>query len=150
MIITNPLSQHRVLAFSKYLAAFLLAVGMLALLGCGSTKVYSTDKTVTYNGALYNMGNVQRIGSRMEGQLADGSKVAMKNLDKKGVEALLKDNPEMMVAAIIEMDSQEMLYKRSKVKSYSDYSKMAKSLDSAMNTISKFMADKKKTQLKLK
>jgi hypothetical protein len=42
-----------------------------------------------------------------------------------------------------------MVYERRQVKKYSDYSKMASRLDGAMKDISKFMADGKKTQLKL-
>jgi hypothetical protein len=96
------------------------------------------------------MGNVQRIGSRIDGQLADGTTVAMKNMDKKGVEALLKENGEVMVSMIIEMDTEELVYLRTRVSRYSDYSKMQKRFDGALKNISKFMADKKKTQLKLK
>ena len=40
----------------------LLAALTVALAGCGSTKVYTADKTITYNGALYNMAIVQRLG----------------------------------------------------------------------------------------
>ena len=134
----------------RYLAAGLLIASILALGGCGSTKVYTADKTIVYNGNLYNLANVQRIGSRVEGRLADGTTVNMKGMDKKAVEALLKENGETMVSTFVEMDDQEMLYQRSRVKRYSDYSKMVKRLDGAQRDIAKFMADKKKTQLKLK
>lgn len=128
----------------------LAAIGMLFLAGCGSTKVYTADKTIVYNGSLYNISNVQRIGSRIEGSLPDGSTVNMKNLDKKGVQALFKQHSEIMVSTIVEMDDEEMIYQRIRVKNVSDYNKMVKRFDGALNDISKFMADKKKTQLKLK
>ena len=134
----------------RHLAAGLLFACLLALGGCGSTKVYTADKTIVYKGSLYNMGNVQRIGSRVDGQLADGTTVNMKGMDKKGVEGLLKENGEVMVSMVVEMDDQEMVYVRTRVSRYSDYSKMQKRFDSAMEDITKFMADKKKTQLKLK
>jgi len=128
----------------------LAAIGMLFLAGCGSTKVYTADKTIIYNGSLYNLNNVQRIGSRIDGNLPDGSTVSMKNLDKKSVQALFKQHSEIMVSTIVEMDDEEMIYQRIRVKNVSDYNKMVKRLDGALNDISKFMADKKKTQLKLK
>lgn len=128
----------------------LAAIGMLFLAGCGSTKVYTADKTIIYNGSLYNLNNVQRIGSRIDGSLPDGSTVSMKNLDKKSVQALFKQHSEIMVSTIVEMDDEEMIYQRIRVKNVSDYNKMVKRLDGALNDISKFMADKKKTQLKLK
>jgi hypothetical protein len=54
------------------------------------------------------------------------------------------------VSAIIQMDGQEMLYQRAAVKKYSEYRKLADRLDDAIDDINDFMADKKKTQLKLK
>ena len=128
----------------------LAAIGMLFLAGCGSTKVYTADETIIYNGNLYNMSNVQRIGSRIDGNLPDGSTVNMKSLDKKGVQALFKQHSEIMVSTVVEMDDKEMIYQRIRVKKVSDYNKMVKRFDGALNDISKFMADKKKTQLKLK
>ena len=127
----------------------LLALGMIALAGCGSTKVYTAEKTIVYKDSLYNLSGVQQVGSRIDGQAADGSTVNMRSLDKKGVEKLLKENPEMVVTTLVVMDDKEVVYERRQVKKYSDYSKMASRLDGAMKDINKFMADGKKTQLKL-
>jgi hypothetical protein len=142
--------SRRDFSLARYVGAGLLVACILALAGCGSTKVYTADKTVVYNGNLYNMGNVQRIGSRIDGRLADGTTVNMSNMDKKAVEGLLKDNGEVMVSMVVEMDDQEMLYQRSRVSRYSNYSKMKSRFEGAQKDIAKFMADKKKTQLKLK
>lgn len=135
---------------ARHLAVWVLLACLLALGGCGSTKVYTTDKTMVYNGDLYNLGNVQRIGSRIDGQLADGTTISMDNMDQKAVESLLKENGEVMVSMIVEMDAQEMVYLRSRVSRWSDYNSMKKRFDGAMKDIANFMADKKKTQLKLK
>ena len=67
------LRGHREFSLARYLIVALALVGIMALGGCGSTKVYTADKTIVYNGDLYNMGNVQRIGSRIEGQTSDGT-----------------------------------------------------------------------------
>ena len=138
------------IATIRYVAIFLLAISVLSLAGCGSTKVYTADKTIVYNGNLYNMSNVQRIGSRADGYLPGDRVVNMRQLDKKGVEALFKEHKEFTVATIVEMDDKEMVYQRGRVDRYSDYSKMSKKFDNALKDINKFMADKKKTQLKLK
>ena len=71
-------------------------------------------------------------------------------MDKKAVEALIKEYKPLMVSQLVEMDSQEMVYQRRKVSKYSEYSSMMKSFDRAANDISNFMANKKSTQLKLK
>ncbi len=130
--------------------AFLALVAMLFLAGCGSTKVYTANKTIVYGGDLYNMTTVQRIGSRVDGTPADGEMINMRTLDKKEVEALLKEHSSLVVSAIIEMDSQEMVYRHGRITKYSQYSSMMKSFDRALNDINKFMANKKSTQLKLK
>ena len=132
------------------LSVLMLSLVLVAMAGCGSTKVYTADKTITYNGALYNMGNVQRISSRIEGQQADGTKVGMSNLEKKEAEALIKANPEMMVSTVVVLDDADFTYQRMAVKKYSDFDKLKRNLLDAMDDINKFMGDKKKTQLKLK
>ncbi len=127
----------------------LLLAGIVALPGCGSTKVYTNDKTLVYRGDLYNLSNVQKLGSRLEGTLPNGDKVNLKQMDKKAINKLLDEHSSLMVAAYVEMDDKDMVYRNSRVESYSDFSKIAKSIDGAMDKIQKFMANKKSTQLKL-
>ena len=129
---------------------FLLLVVMLSLSGCGSTKVYTANKTIVYDGDIYNMSTVQRIGSRVDGLLPGGDLINMRSLDKKEVEGLLKEHSSMIVTTIVEMDSQEMTYERRRITRYSDFSKMMKNFDKALDDVRKFMANKKSTQLKLK
>ena len=128
----------------------LLLAGIVALPGCGSTKVYTNDKSLVYRGDLYNLSNVQRLGSRLEGTLPNGDKVNLKQMDKKQVNKLLDEHSSFTATAYVEMDDKDMVYRNGPVKSYSDVSTMAKHLDSAMGKIQKFMANKKSTQLKLK
>jgi len=146
----NSLQAHAVLNHARYLVVFLLAVSILSMAGCGSTKVYTAQKSIVYRGEIYNLGNIQKVGSRVEGKLPNGDVVNMRGMDKKAVEALLKESSPVTVSAIVDMDQQEMVYRRGPVTKYSEYSKMMKSFDGAMKDISKFMADKKKTQLTLK
>lgn len=146
----NSLQARAVLNHARYLVVFLLAVSILSMAGCGSTKVYTAQKSIVYRGEIYNLGNIQKVGSRVEGKLPNGDVVNMRGMDKKAVEALLKESSPVTVSAIVDMDQQEMVYRRGPVTKYSEYSSMMKSFDGAMNNISKFMGDKKKTQLKLK
>lgn len=134
----------------KCLRTSLIAVLILVLAGCiSSTKVYQTDKTITYKGTLYNMANVQKIDSMIMGELPNGDEKNMKGMDKKAVEALLKEDSPITVTTALKMDDQEMVYERRSVKKYSEYSKMAKNFESAGKKVGKFMANKKSTQLKL-
>jgi hypothetical protein len=150
MIQSNSAGLASHLSLIKRLGVFLLLISMLSLAGCGSTKVYNASKTVVYNGSTYNLSNVQRIGSRVEGTLPSGDKVQLERIDKKGFNALLDDNKFIQVTTFMELDDKEFVYRNKQVKSYSDFSKMLKSQESGMNSINKFMANKKSTQLKLK
>ena len=149
MTVSQHVARRYALVFSQYLFVFLLAVAMIALTGCGSTKVYTAEKTIVYKDSMYNLSGVKQVGSRIKGNAADGTTVKLRNLDKKEVEAQLKANPGMMVTTLVTMDDQEMVLERRQVKNYSDYNKMVKHLEGAMKDITKFMADGKKTQLKL-
>jgi hypothetical protein len=127
----------------------LLSLFVLSLAGCGSTKVYTADKNIVYRGSIYNLGNVQRVGSRAEATLSDESVVNAMGLDKKQVNQLLDEHSSFLLTTTVELDERDMVYERATVNSYSDYSKRMKNFEKALNSITKFMADKKKTQLKL-
>lgn len=126
-------------------------MSMLLLAGCiSSSRVYNNDKNVTYNGAMYNLANVKQIKATVKGKLSDSETVDLTNADRKEVEAYLDEYNSIYVRMAFQFDDQEMLYRASQVDSWSQYSKMKKSLDKAGKDIRKLMADKKKIQLKLK
>ena len=62
MNVSRPLTSRAGFRIANSLGVVLMAFCLLALVGCfSSTKVYQTDKTITYNGALYNMSNVHGL-----------------------------------------------------------------------------------------
>jgi hypothetical protein len=146
----NPRNPKYPSTYVRLIGFCLLAILVAGLSGCGSTKVYTAQKSVVYNGNIYNLGNTQRVGSRIDGLQSDGETVNMRGMDRKGVEALLDANDSLMVSAVVEFDQTEMVYQRIRITKYSEYSKLVKRFDRALNDISKFMANKKSTQLKLK
>jgi len=123
---------------------------MLLLVGCGGTKVYNNDKTVVYNGAIYNLSAVKQINSKSMGKLSDSNTVNLKGVTKKEFEAYLKEYDSVYVRMFFDLDGQEMLYRASSVDRWKDYQKMQKSFESAGKQITSLMSDKKKMQLKLK
>ena len=151
MINTNAVKPKSGFSVVKFLRTSLVAVLILALAGCfSSTKVYQTDKTITYKSTLYNMANVQKIDARIMGELPNGDEKNMKGMDKRDAGDLLDQHSSLIVSTVFEMDSQELVYQRSKVTSASQFSKMVSNFERAGSSISKFMANKKSTQLKLK
>jgi predicted heme/steroid binding protein len=130
------------------LVIFILSVFLLT--GCGGTKVYKNDKTIAYNGSIYNLSNVMTIGTINTGKLSNDETVNLKGKNRKQIEALLKDSGPMYVRMAFDFDGKEMLYRASSVDSWSGYSKMQKSFDKAGKDVTSLMANKKKMQLKLK
>lgn len=135
---------------ARHCATVLLTLSMIALAACGGTKVYTIDKTMTYRDSLYNLSTVQRIKGREEVTLESGEMVNLSNMDKKELQAFFKENDEVLVTMTVDMDDQEMVYLRMNVDDYSTYNRMKGRFEDALKDISKFMGDKKKTQLKLK
>lgn len=140
----------RALTFAKCLALLLLIACVASLTGClSSTKVYTTQKTVTYRGDLYNVSNVQKIGTRVEGRTPDGEVINMKGMDKRAAGKLLDEHSSLVVSTVFDMDEQELVYQRSRITKSSEFSKMVSKFESAGKRLSSFMANKKSTQLKL-
>jgi len=148
--VTNrPAMQPGRPILSMLLLVFAATLPIL-LAGCGSTKVYTVQKSVTYNGALYNVSNVKVMSSTVEARLKDGTVLDLKNADKKSFTAHVGQYGALPVRMTILMDDQHLVYAANSFDSYSAFDKKRKSFVNAQKDISKFMADKKKTQLKLK
>lgn len=150
------MSRVKNFSVSQGLAGHLLFVvacvfSLVLLTGCiSSSRVYNNDKTIVYNGTMYNMANVKQINSIITGTLAGDKEVNLKNANRKQVEAYLDQNSPMFVKMAFEFDDREMVYRANSVKKWSEYSKMKKSFEDAGNKISKLMSNKKQLQLKLK
>jgi hypothetical protein len=141
--VTQRKSSHILVLAASIMAMFLLA-------GCGGTKVYNNDKTVVYNGAVYNLSAVKQVNAKSIGKLSDNNTVSLKGVTKKEFEAYLKEYDSIYVRMFFDLDGQEMLYRASSVEKWKDYQHMQKSFESAGKQITSLMADKKKMQLKLK
>ncbi|MGD8346462.1 MAG: hypothetical protein PVI83_04405 [Lysobacterales bacterium] len=144
------MNKQKVLVHAKRAVILLAVITMAALVGCGSTKVYTADKTMVYRGSLYNLGSVQKVSTREEAKLDNGEIVSLGNKDTKALKAFFKENPKVLVSMIFELDEEEVVYLRTNVKSYSEYTRLKKRFENAKDDIIDFMADKKDTQLKLK
>ena len=130
------------------LAVSILTVFLFA--GCGGTKVYNSDKTVVYNGAMYNVSKAKQINAKSTAKLSDSETVNLKGADRKQIEAYLKEHGSIYVRMAFEFDAQEMLYRASSVDNWKKYQNMQKSFENAGTQITSLLADKKKMQLKLK
>jgi hypothetical protein len=130
-------------------AAVIGLLGMLVLTGCGSTKVYNPDKTVEYQGSIYNVSEVKQLSTRMEGVPAAGDAIDLRGYDRKRFDALVKEQGPLMVRTIIALDDKDVIYEQKKIEKGRDFERMQDSLQDAYKNLTRFMADGKKTQLKL-
>ena len=151
MNVMNDIDKRTVRSTANSLGIVLMALLMVFLAGCiSSSRSYNADKNIVYNGSIYNMANVKTSSATVEGTLPNGDVRNMKGMDKKAVEALLKQSSPVMVTTAFDLDGDKLVYERRSVTKYSEYSKMIKNFDSGGKKITKFMGDKKATQLKLK
>lgn len=130
-------------------AAVIGLLGMFVLTGCGSTKVYNPDKTVEYQGSIYNVSEVKQLSTRMEGVPAAGDAIDLRGYDRKRFDALIKDAGPLTVRTIIALDDKDVIYEQKKIEKGRDFERMQESLQDAYKNLTRFMADGKKTQLKL-
>ena len=133
------------------LSGLVLALFLTVLLAaCGSTKVYTVQKSVIYNGAMYNVSNVKVMSALVEARLEDGTVLNLAKADKRQFNEYVSKHDALPVRMAISMDGQELVYSSGKIDSFSVFDKKRKDFNKAQVSIQKFMADKKKTQLKLK
>jgi hypothetical protein len=130
-------------------AAVIGLLGMFVLTVCGSTKVYNPDKTVEYQGSIYNVSEVKQLSTRMEGVPAAGDAIDLRGYDRKRFDALIKDAGPLTVRTIIALDDKDVIYEQKKIEKGRDFERMQDSLQDAYKNLTRFMADGKKTQLKL-
>jgi len=134
----------------KEATCVIVIVALMVTVGCGSTKVYNTDKTVIYRSNMYNVSNVTQYSSKLEAKTTEGEAWDLTNFDKTRFESFVGEQGTIMVQSLILMDDKTIVYQSATPKKYSDFDKMRKNLKSAMDQMAKFMKDKKKTQLNLK
>ncbi len=128
---------------------FVALIAVIAsLTACGGTKVYTAQKTIVYKDNIYSLANVGKVSSRMFGRINDED-VNMKGMDKKQVNALLDEHEMIIVSTVFDLDEKELVYQRVKVDSWREFDTMVRNMENAQKKITKFMADGKKTQLKL-
>jgi len=145
---TRPNSAEAALARISALA-FLVVLGVFALAGCGSTKVYTSDKTVEYQGSIYNVSDVKQLSTRVEAVPSSGDAIDLKGYDSKRFDALVEEKGPMVVRTIISLDDTAVVYQQKQIDRSRDFTRMKESLQDAYEDLSRFMADGKKTQLKL-
>jgi hypothetical protein len=123
---------------------------LLGLSACGSTKVYTADKTVVYYESVYNVANVKVITRKSSAVLADQSVIDLVNMDEDGFQPLLAISPSIAVRQEFLLDDIALVYQQANVSSWKEFRRLDKRFQSASKDLNKFLANSKKTQLKLK
>ena len=133
----------------KVALSLLLSACILLVAGCGSTKVYNSQKTVVYRGSIYNVSNVMVYSSRTEGVVSEDETLDLDGMDKKAIQRILDEHPKIFVRQIITMDKQEIVYQARYVDSWSDFRKISKQFANANEDLQEFIGDPTESQLEL-
>lgn len=123
----------------------------LVVTACGGTKVMTASKTVVYRDAIYNVADVQVFTRKTEGVISQDQVIDLDGTEKSAFNQLLEQHDgELFVRQVFLLDQEELVYQARQVDSWSDFNRMTNQFDSAAKDMTKFLADGKKTQLKLK
>jgi flagellin-like hook-associated protein FlgL len=112
--------------------------------------VSAADKVISYKGDTFNVENVTKVSSRVEGQAGEEAIVGIRSLNKKQFNSYVDKAGSVVVTTFIEFDSDELVYRKVGVTKYGDLQNVIDQLDKAMKQITKFMGRKKGGVLKLK
>jgi len=134
----------------KFLVVAVVAAAIVSLTACGSTKVYNEQKTIVFHGSMYNISNVVRISSRIDGTLPNGETVQLGAMDKDTFRSRFGDSLPIQAKGVITLDDTELVYTQGAIAKYKDLEKMQKALQGALKDIRKFMKKTGKAQMELK
>ena len=133
----------------KGLSSVLLGACLMMLAGCGSTKVYNSNKTISFRDSVYNVTDVKVYSSKTEAILTEDESVDLRNADRKRIKALLEQHSTLFVRQTLSLDDLVIVYQAISIDSWSDFNRMNKQFESANEKLKKFLGDPKKTQLDL-
>lgn len=132
-----------------FLRITLVALAALVLAACGSTKIITADKSIVYRGNIYSLANVATVSSRLEATTPAGEVVDVLRYDKRAFSELLDTHKSLDLRSVIVLDERDVVYEQQRIDRYRDFDRLQGEIESTMKDIQKFMADPKKTQLKL-
>ena len=134
----------------KVLSSITLALTLLLVAGCGSTKVYENSKTLVVRGTIYNVTDVKMYSSKTEAKLADDSVIDVLDYEKKDFNNLLEQNGgSVFISQTIDMDEVEVTYRAKPIDSWSDFRRMRSNFADANKDLQKFLSKPNETQLNL-
>jgi len=126
-------------------------MALVVVLSLSAVSVASAaDKVISYKGDTFNVENVTKVSSRVEGQAGDEAIVGVRSLTKKQFNSYVDKAGSVVVTTFIEFDSDQLVYQKVGVTKYGDLENVIDQLDTAMKQITKFMGRKKGGVLKLK
>jgi len=135
---------------SKIAGSIVLVLSTLVTIGCGSTKVYESSKTLVVRGTIYNVTDVKVFSSKTEATLKNDSVIDVRDYEKKPFNLLLEQNGgSVFIRQSIDMDAQEVVYRAKPVDSWSDFRRMRSKFEDATEDLQDFLGRPKESQLEL-
>jgi hypothetical protein len=116
---------------------------------CGSAKVYTPRKSLEFGGSIYNVSDVRQISTRLEAVTSTDEVISLDSYDGKQFDALLLEKGSMTVRSLIALDDNVIVYQQQRVERKRDFNRLQDAIKDAYKKLTRFMADARKTQLKL-
>lgn len=136
--------------FRLFPSLLVMALVVLGLSACGSTRVVMAQKTIVHQDVVYNVSNVDQLRPARVLILPDGSTLDPQRLDDRARRDLFKQHDSVQVRLNVMLDETALPYINSRVSSASELRRAEREFDRELERIQKFLADRKQTQLKLK
>lgn len=122
---------------------------LLGVSGCGSTKVTTAQKSITYKDRIYNISIVREVRGVREAILPDGETVDLTTLGDRARRDLFDEHDEFRVRMKVMFDENELVYFNRSVRNRRDLDELDRRFDQAMEQIRRFMANRRQMQLDL-
>lgn len=128
-----------------------IALVMIAfvLSGCGGTRVMTAQKSIVFEGAIYNVASVREVRPVEEIILPDGTVRNLAKIDDREVRDLFDAHGSLRVRFSVMLDDTELRYVYGQVDRERQLRQVQRRFEDAMEDIQRFLAHRKQTQLKL-
>lgn len=134
---------------SQALAWFAMILIAFALSGCGGTRVMTAQKSIVFEGNIYNVAAVREVRPVEEIILPDGTVRNLAQIDDREIRDLFDTHGSLRVRFSVMLDETELRYAYGQVERERQLRQIERRFDDAMEDIQRFLAHRTQTQLEL-
>ncbi|MEM1080045.1 MAG: hypothetical protein AAGH65_00535 [Pseudomonadota bacterium] len=131
------------------LRVVLMVVLLIGITACGSRQPSVAEKSIVYQGNIYNVSAVKQISSTGDVMLSSGGTRDISSIDRSDFSDIAGDDDRVDVRLVFNMDEIEIVYREGYVEGWGDFRRLKNDWEDAQDDIQDFIADRKDIQLEL-